>query len=182
MLREYIFQDPYSIRDDTSSLSLDLSSDQDRDIMRAITVFKLPEVSILRLKCLKKEDFNLKIFLKEGTPDKLQWLVLEYASLDSINYYWKYLVPVLKKVTKGVCLWKVTLDEELLEKVVKACAHVEHLGINNCDLDLEPPLEFSGPVNYNIQTVSFYKTGKRYDNDWETHPSRLRYIIEGFAE
>ena len=49
-----------------------------------------------------------------------------------------------------------------------------------CQIDLSSDIDLSGP-EYRTTYLSFMQVGDKKENDWETHPERLKRVIKAIS-
>ena len=82
--------------------------------------------------------------------------------------------------SKEVYLRCFKFSKEAFEATMKASANSDRIVFQLCQLGLSSDIDLSGP-EYKTTYFSLWKIGDQKENDWKTHPERLKRVIKAIS-
>ena len=146
--------------DSESKLELDYSQKVCKDIIEAVTYFRLPDIKRVKIDKIENNDKNLKSFLKRSRPESLKLLNLnrEYYENDMIEvkYYTKELKKWFQVTTDEIYIENLDISSKDLCNIIKASSNCSRLVIRNSKIKVSEKLDFSINDGYKIKQLSFF--------------------------
>ena len=168
----------------------DLSNDKDKSLFKNISEvkMKLPNIKRLVINKISESDSDLKSFLSNSVPNKLDLFWMNNSYIDGknptkIDFYIDSLCEAIKGVSKEIYIVNLIVGEKDLEKIVKASWNWERLVIRYSDILCSSALDFSTDSDYKTKSLSFYTWGGDYrKSSWLTDSSLFENIVEGIGK
>ena len=150
---------------------------------------RLPDFRTVQIGCVLNANSDLKRFLNCFTVAKLKLLRFNYFShittATKASFYIRSLSKIVRATTKQVSLFRLELNEEELEQIIKASCNTDTLIFEMCDIHCSTALDFGSSLKYKMKILSFQFWGNTFDPDrkadWKFDPTCFNNIIEAIS-
>ena len=161
-------------------IQLNIGIESDNDMMKGLSLIKLPIIQSLRLDNIKDKDADLKTFFKNSCPPKLRLLCLNHYSSASpkIQYHIDCMKDWLSVTIEKIYLNDFKFSSEDLCMVIKSSSQCKSLIISNSVIDASQKLSFRIDGDYNLEYLSFQGCGFDDKSGWYKKKHELLRILK----